>query len=683
MSERWSWRLAAAGAVLMGSVTAAGVSPAGAVTPAPAAAPQWSVLPNAVGTAPADSAVAVSCTSASSCLAVTTRGGAVRWNGTAWDNVAPTSLPDGSAFTGVSCATSTFCVATVNTSAMPSVPPSLWRWSGSAWSAMPALTGSVPTTLSAVSCPAVTFCTAVGGTSAGKAIAVTWNGATWVGQALPQTYPNAPYKSVQLSGISCVSSTACVAVGTTTAYLIPFNSPVQWSKPFLSSFDGTSWTLHAAPAGNPQAAFNGVSCWAAQSCAVVGQNFYGSSLLTYADGTWTKAPHPGTTNPGASTVSCADATHCVAAGGIYRWTGTSWTTEPSPTSALTAVSCVAGNWCTIVGGGVAQQGAGTWVERSLPVSQTAIRADLSSVSCATSASCAAVGDQAVATGDGSAWSTSAVTTPPWDVDCPTTAGCYLASPWSGVIQQTASGSRIMPGAPRGIGVLSCASANLCLAVAGPALNAFGTGQLHTPVFRWNGTRWAAVAALKTASGGAVTVHDLSCPTANFCLAVGETTGAPDGTAYPTAPFAATWNGFGWTQRAVPGAAATQSYLSGVDCLAATSCLAVGTSGASGPLIEQWSGSAFTSMTAPAATPRLTGVGCRTATACVAVARLSSTSLLWDGTSWTSAPIAPGPVTGGPTWLDAVSCTPDQCIGVGVDRGDNFGDIQVPLVERLS
>lgn len=92
------------------------------------------------------------------------------------------------------------------------------RWNGSAWAiqSTPGLTGgqSYANLLEGVSCTSATACTAVG-YSAGPVpvtLAMRWNGTSWTLQ--PTADPtDAQSSDRQLEGVSCLSATACRAVG--------------------------------------------------------------------------------------------------------------------------------------------------------------------------------------------------------------------------------------------------------------------------------------------------------------------------------------------------------------------------------------------------------------------------------------------------------------------------------------
>jgi hypothetical protein len=166
----------------------------------------------------------VSCVSPVSCVAVGDYSYGVRampspsardkvlaeqWNGHAWRLLTPVNVSDWNQLTAVSCVSASDCTAVGTTE---NQFPLAERWNGSAWKVE-----SVPTVsaigylfLTGVSCPAAGFCVAAG-TYQGEPVAETWNGSAWHVSLLP--LPVGDNHSAQLTGISCLSRSACAAVG--------------------------------------------------------------------------------------------------------------------------------------------------------------------------------------------------------------------------------------------------------------------------------------------------------------------------------------------------------------------------------------------------------------------------------------------------------------------------------------
>jgi hypothetical protein len=88
------------------------------------------------------------------------------------------------------------------------------RWNGEKWEVQTLPAGEVEeNSLNAISCPTSTYCMAVGQSKNGgkmRALTAQWDGTTWLVKGL--FLPPETDESV-LNGVSCFSSTNCVAVG--------------------------------------------------------------------------------------------------------------------------------------------------------------------------------------------------------------------------------------------------------------------------------------------------------------------------------------------------------------------------------------------------------------------------------------------------------------------------------------
>jgi hypothetical protein len=161
----------------------------------------------------------VSCTSASSCIAVgqygtTANGGAAlaeRWNGTSWTVL---SVPDpatsiNTQLNAVSCSAADTCMAVgAWTTGGDNGYTLAELWNGTNWTIVPTADKAPIAILSGVSCPSASFCAAVG--ENGDPIAETWNGTAWTNA--PPVTP-AGYRAVSLLGVSCSAPSACTASG--------------------------------------------------------------------------------------------------------------------------------------------------------------------------------------------------------------------------------------------------------------------------------------------------------------------------------------------------------------------------------------------------------------------------------------------------------------------------------------
>ena len=208
---------------------------------------------------------AVSCSSARNCYAVgeyTPKGTnhfvplIEHWNGTAWSKQnAP--VPSGTTFgelTAVSCRSATVCVA-VGTDGSGVL---IERLTASGWSKT--TPRSAPTaSLYGVSCPSASSCFAVGSrlTTSGGSLVERWNGRTWSGSTTPVPHGAA---NAGLQSVSCVSATHCLAVGnygTNGVYAVSWN--------------GSGWHLVSmTTTGGHLGAVYAVSCLAATNCVALG-----------------------------------------------------------------------------------------------------------------------------------------------------------------------------------------------------------------------------------------------------------------------------------------------------------------------------------------------------------------------------------------------------------------------------
>src|SRR5262249_35590246 len=156
-------------------------------------------------------------------------------------------------------------------------------------------------------------------------------------------------------------------------------------------------------------------------------------------------------------------------------------------------------------------------------------------------------------------------------------------------------------------------------------------------------------------------------TGRACMAVGsfkDSTGK-------TRPLAESLTNTTWTiLNALSPAGATLTQLRGVECTAASACMAVGHSidgnGAHHFLAEVWNGTSWAIQATPEVAGtmfnELNGISCSAANACTAV---GTSAERWNGTSWALQKIAtPRPHTG-PSDLNGVSCPAKQlCVAVG-------------------
>jgi hypothetical protein len=340
---------------------------------------RWTVAPRAFGSSQSE-LTAVSCPGPTTCLAVGRNWNgsnyqlfAERWNGTSW-SIVPIPSPSAALYSGlngVSCASTTNCVAVGFYSADDYIPRSLAvHWNGSTWSIVPSPTtpSSSDTELESVSCPSTTSCFAVGYVTvfSGDTLVEHWNGTTWS----RVTSPDAPGDAI-LRGISCPSVTSCNAVGS-------YKPAEGGENTFVERWNGTSWSITPSPnpRGSALAVLAGVTCSSATRCDAVGSSTAGSTTSTL----------------------------------VERWTGTTWvilrTPNPTVDASLRAIACPAPGDCHAVGFSGDEESAWPppiqpfaehWNHTSWSITpaqnpSNSTSADLRGVACPTATTCFAVGE---------------------------------------------------------------------------------------------------------------------------------------------------------------------------------------------------------------------------------------------------------------------------------------------------
>jgi subtilisin family serine protease/streptogramin lyase len=276
----------------------------------------------------------------------------------------------------ISCSSASACTA-VGFSEGTSGGPLAMRWNGSSWTnqSITKPSGSTSVELKAVSCPAANACTAVGSYTDSSnyrhTLAMRWNGTGWQKQSTPD--PTGKGKLYPfLTGVSCVSSTSCTAVGHSVDQIAPGN---ESQMTLVMQWNGSNWNIQTSP--NQGAQWNwlkGVSCTAAKTCRAVGfylsaPNTYKPAVIHLDGGEWETKSTP-LPEEGQLTylygISCTSASACAATGFhgnnasnlktlAMRWDGTEWAVQatPNPEEAnlnyLHGVSCFSSTSCTAVG----------------------------------------------------------------------------------------------------------------------------------------------------------------------------------------------------------------------------------------------------------------------------------------------------------------------------------------------
>ncbi len=283
-----------------------------------------------------------------------------------------------------------------------------------------------------------------------------------------------------------------------------------------------------------------VSCPAPDYCMMVGAYDFDDYLHSFAWaagwngsgwGSWT-VPQP-THDAYFHSVSCADATHCLAVGVAYdhdghrirfaeAWDGSGWTIVATPGLA-SEVSCPAVDDCVAVEGRLHQRWDGTsW--HDMPEIRTGSKValiELNDVDCPATTACIAVGDDR--------------------------NGHGVAERWDGAVWRT------LPISSGTLYNVSCSSPDACTATG------YGTAPV---VERWNGSGWTS----QSFGGTDGFAGDISCPLRTSCFSVGGSHNAE--VAYRH------WNGDEWTP--LDGPDPYRGDPADMDCADGKHCQAVGT-----------------------------------------------------------------------------------------------------------
>jgi hypothetical protein len=259
-----------------------------------------------------------SCPSSTWCLTAGSYGNASgvpalmaqRKNGSTWtlNNLGIPSGATQAEFNGVSCTSSTFCMAVGYKTVSGDSKPYVMAFNGSTWVDTGAVTAT-NATLKGVSCPTSTYCVAVGSTG-GSALAEIWNGVSWAttsAVAVP-----AGGSGYQLNGISCLSTTWCLTVGKYVTGSGNRAIASRWNGSLWSAVANLTWAVGTSPIAY------GVSCLATTLCYAVGTSS-GQPFADVYDGvtpwsTMALSVPAGATGGELRGISCVSSVHCEAAG---------------------------------------------------------------------------------------------------------------------------------------------------------------------------------------------------------------------------------------------------------------------------------------------------------------------------------------------------------------------------------
>ena len=640
--------------------------------------------------------------------------------------IVPLERPAGASATkanAVSCSSATWCVAvgsTVDNTFF--TKPLIERWDGTAWTQLasaplPPESSSGSSTLSDVSCLSRTLCIAVGTDDDGQqSFAERWDGASWqLTHVSPDPISDEPGDRNILTSVSCRSASNCVAVGRAAT-----NDGLS-QRTLVLRLTGSGWAEQSKaeltyPGNTAVIGLSQVACPAATDCTAVGYSFVGKSRrfieVTLHAGTWrvTSPSMP----PGAVTtshLSCSAATTCYATldnpakanhpAQLLIRRDSAWSTravhDPSGHAViahLTGLVCRPAQ-CTIAGylGGVdAHTRSYTYadgVARKIlptPTPRTTGSLDLSGVSCTSALTCTAAGSSVqlesaiVERRTQSGWQESAAPRrkiPLPSVSCASTSLCMLVGPiWFGgtLSYERWNGTTWSAGVlSRQLTAVSCPTTTFCAGVGQNLDGVRPTSAIWSPARGWRAKTVPIHADATHKSNG---LDSISCLSARFCLAAGESTS-------PTGTLVAKWNGTSWS---LVDTASTNVWF-GVSCATATYCLLVGTTAHRQRVVASvWNGTSVVPQpdpptVGPANLSSINAVDCVSATDCTAVGSTRTTANQqepvidrWDGSTW----IADTPAATGSGYLSAVSCRAGHCVAVGTSE---VSDGVQGLIER--
>ena len=372
-------------------------------------------------------ALAIAATAATTATAPLASAAPPRW--TIQTTTNPVGTSGSNVLQAVSCPSATACLAVGFTKSGHVARAIAESWNGTSWTTAPspAPVKAFQSDLDAVSCTSATACAAVGlyrdfgGTQ--YVLAETWNGTSWTVQDAQQPAGTQPV----LTGVSCVSATDCEAVGSFYIQSTPNYTDLA------EVWNGQYWAIQPTHAAFSKMDFelNSVSCSSPSFCLAVGQyqSLFGSApyRATWAEqwngSSWSGLfPDVEGAASNLAAVSCTVATTDCTAVGSYqdasgnefplaeRWSGLTWALQFPASSAVatdmifTGVSCPAATACMAVGATdvpaispgtvvtVAQSWNGsTWTLDNTPNPFGAQASILNAVSCPTAAVCTGVG----------------------------------------------------------------------------------------------------------------------------------------------------------------------------------------------------------------------------------------------------------------------------------------------------
>lgn len=265
---------------------------------------------------------------------------------------------------GVSCISSNNCTAVGQSRVAGNYRPLIAHWNGGSWvkESLQLPEGDVAGELYDVSCMAsANECMAVGSAKNSAGVWVGYSARLQNGSWTSLSTPTAPESTLEVvTGVSCVSSNSCVAVG--------WYNTGHGTMPFTEVWKESSWSLQTR---SKYGSFQAVTCLSAEFCMAVGGSFGEPVEETWNGQTWTEvatANLPDARGGYFDGISCASQTSCAAVGAGWSklepeppvtvaetWDGTTWKEQATPRDSerarneLEGVSCSGLGACVAVG----------------------------------------------------------------------------------------------------------------------------------------------------------------------------------------------------------------------------------------------------------------------------------------------------------------------------------------------
>lgn len=656
--------------------------------------------------AKSSSLAGISCTSSEACTAVGhyVNSSSIEtplaevWASKKWavqETVSPTGAKS-SSLSSVSCTTSEACTAVghyVNSSSVE--VPLVEVWASKKWATQEAITptGAKSSSLAGVSCTSSEACTAVGhyvnSSSVEVPLAEVWASKKWAIKE-PKTPTGA--KSSSLTGVSCTSSEACIAVG-------HYVNSSSVEVPLAEKWTGSEWSIKEpkTPTGAKNSSLTGVSCTSSEACTGVGHYVNSSSVeVTLAE----------------------------------RWNGKEWAiqTTLNPTeaksSSLAGVSCISSEACTAVSHYVSSASVETtlaerwngkeWTILTTATPKEAKSSTLAGVSCRSGETCNAIGHYVNSSGTESALTESDMLHAPYAKTESATSVTKTEAKLQGIVdpegQETKYHFEYGPTTSYGTKTTevnigsSTSDLEESKVITGlepgtiyhfriVATNSIGTTTNGEDATFTTMTPAWKLETTPNPTGTFSSLYGVSCTSATECTAVGSAKGAPRGLTSGTEGFAERLSGTTWSlQTTVSPASSKATAFEGVTCVSSSSCEAVGSylnsSGSQLTLAENWNGKEWAIQETPNPTAgtanELQGVSCTSATECTAVGAYNNAGVQetlaerWNGTAWTIQ-TTPNPTGALASVFGGVSCTSaTACIAAGAYL--NSSDYALTLAE---